>query len=156
MARFYHGTTRQRADLILAEGVDLSAQRSHDEGDFGWGFYVTRDVCHARSYGPIVIEVDLDLERFAYIENPYFLEGFTRIDPKTKVEHLFHSSAIDPETQEMLTCCNVLSDRHVSAAQNIRDTFLAAGYAGITTGREDGETVVFDAGAILSYHLSAQ
>jgi hypothetical protein len=148
--KFYHGTTRHRADQILTDGVDLSAQRSHDEGDFGWGFYVTRDLCRARAYGHVVLEVDLDLDRFAYIENPYFLEGFTHIEPKTDVERLFHGVAFDPETQEMRTCCNLLADHHMTAAQEIRDTFLSAGYAGITTGRDDGETVVFDVAGVLA------
>lgn len=147
--KFYHGTSRHKAKAILAVGIDPDAERSHDEGDFGRGFYVTQDLTRARTYGDAVLEVDIDLSQFAYIENPYFCEKLQLLQPKTDVERLFYGIAFDPESGEMRTCCHTLPD-HAETATQIRDTFLEVGYLGITTGRPDRETVVFSSSTVVS------
>lgn len=48
---FYHGTTKENAENILKNGVDIDAIRIHDAGDFGWGFYVTPKLSLAKAYG---------------------------------------------------------------------------------------------------------
>ena len=45
---FYHGTTRQAAQTIRANGIDLSRQRP--DSDFGRGFYVTTELQQAQEW----------------------------------------------------------------------------------------------------------
>lgn len=152
MDRWFHGT--HKVEEILAGGVDLSAPR-HDVGDFGWGFYLTTKESRARNYGEVLV-VEIDESRFARLENPYFLNRGHDVDPETDVERLFHEHAFeeleggcDGGTYRNMITVNSLPDKRRTASQAIRDAFLAAGYAGIITDHDGGETVVFDATAIL-------
>ena len=97
MTRFYHGTSKERAAEILERGVDLNAPRSHDPGDFGWGLYLTQNLVRAQQYGSVILEVDVDLECFAHVPNPYFIEKLVPTQPQTPPERLFYSLAFDGE-----------------------------------------------------------
>lgn len=147
LRRFYHGTSKERAAEILERGVDLNAPRSHDVGDFGWGFYITQNLVRAQQYGSVILEVEVDLSLFAYVPNPYFCEGLTPTQPQTPPERLFHSLAFDHEGR-MKTVHQGLSGSD-TVARVIREEFLQHGYLGITTDRDDKETVVFDASTIV-------
>jgi hypothetical protein len=143
---FYHGTDPEKAAAIVRGGVDVWAER-RDAGDFGWGFYVTADLARARAYGGAVLVVTLDLGRYAFVKNPYFLDGLDPVGPQTEAERLLHGLVVDPQTGQMLTCNVGLSGRE-AASQAVRAAFLARGYAGIVTGLCDRETVVFDPSTI--------
>ena len=141
----YHGTSRERAALILAGGVDFEAPRTRDPGDFGWGFYLTACLSRARVCGEVVLEVVVDTSTFAYLPHPYFLDGLTRIEPTTEAGHLFHDTVftlIDGEWWRMSTVNGTAEERE-SAARKVRTVFLAHGYAGIETPHDEGEVVVF-------------
>lgn len=58
---FYHGTNKDRASSIVQDGVDLEHPRKSDPGDFGLGFYVTKSLASAKSYGECVLLVEVDL-----------------------------------------------------------------------------------------------
>ena len=45
---FYHGTSREQAAAMRIDGIDMSAPRKRDPGDFGWGFYLTGDLERAQ------------------------------------------------------------------------------------------------------------
>lgn len=137
-ARFFHGT--QRRDAILSSGIDSEAARSHDPGDFGWGFYIDRRRGRAEAYGD-VLEIELDSRRMAHIASPYFLDGLTALEPSTPEEKLFHDLAFAGDEME-----TVSGENREGIAKAIRETFLRHGYTGILT--DSGEAVVFDLGAI--------
>jgi hypothetical protein len=134
---WWHGT--RAADAILAHGVDFAAGRASDPGDLGWGFYLSGSRARARCYGRQLLRVTIRPARFAYLPNPYFLDGMNSVAPTTDVERLFYAHAF--ESDDMKTC----SARHdnEAAAKAVRDAFVAAGYAGIITPYEGGEAVVF-------------
>ncbi|GAF80493.1 unnamed protein product, partial [marine sediment metagenome] len=87
--------------------------------------------------------------RFAFLANPYFLDGFKAIAPKTKAERLFYSVAFRDGAERMRTTSGNREARAV-AAKEIRRVFLQAGYHGIKTPHDGGEAVVFDLDAIKS------
>ena len=152
----YHGTSRKRAALILAEGVDMEAPRTRDPGDFGWGFYLTTSLSRARACGEVVLEVAVDTSNFAYLPYPYFLKrgSITPLEPTTEVERLFHDTVftlVDNDWWKMGTV-NGTADERQRAARKVRDCFLAHGHAGIETPHDDGEVVVFDPTSIQHIH----
>jgi len=155
---FYHGTSRERAKSILAQGVDIEASRKRDPGDFGWGFYLTCDLIRAQNCGEVVLVVEIDTSTFAYLPSPYFLDGLTHIEPTTEVEHLFHDTVftlIDDEWWEMGTVNGTAEERQ-RTARKVRATFLSQGHGGIETPNADGEIVVFDPACIRHVHVVAQ
>lgn len=148
-----HGTS-DLEDLLHAfeDGTlthDYALKR--DPGDFGLGFYCTARRAKAASYGKVVL-VQLDLQGFADIPNPYFVCGsldpdgpvLEEIEPRTDAEKLFHDLAFDQ--YGMKTTAGALEDRR-AAARLITERFLAAGYPGIRT-NIDGDVVIFDQVAI--------
>jgi hypothetical protein len=145
----YHGTSPESAETLLAQGFDTEAVRKHDVGDWGWGIYLTDSLPRARSYGT-VLEVDVDESDFAHIKSPYFLDGFTDLDPETPAEQLFFDIAFD-ERRDMLT---VRGGNRERVAREVRDAFLHEGYSGIYPGLTDAmgtkDVVVFDPDAIRS------
>jgi len=54
--RLYHGTSHEACASICEHGVNYSGAR-RDTGDFGYGFYLTKSLVRARSYGPCVREI---------------------------------------------------------------------------------------------------
>jgi hypothetical protein len=137
--RYYHGT--DAAEKIIAEGFRLDGPRRKDAGDFGLGIYLTPQYRIAKCHGK-VLKVYVDVSRFAYIENPYFLDNGVNLEPSTYEEQFFHFIAF--RDQEMLTVRD--NDRDI-IAKLVREYFLADGYTGIRTGHR-GETVVFDLSTI--------
>lgn len=135
--QWWHGT--RSADAIMARGIDFGIARRSDPGDLGWGFYLTGNRARARSYGSQLLRVTIRPEHFAYLPNPYFLEGLAPVAPQTDVEWLFYDLAF--EDGHMKTCSGRYDNE--AAAKEVRDAFLAAGYAGIITPYEGGEAVVF-------------
>jgi len=154
---WYHGTEPQRARAILRAGVDLQAERRRDPGDFGWGFYLTREIERAECHGGAVLQVQLDPSRLARIDNPYFIAqgSFDPVTPSTDAQRLFHQIAFDLQDDfelgagpRMRTVRGPLQQR-IETSQAIRDAFLAAGYTGILASQiQGGEAVVFDPSAI--------
>ncbi len=143
MIKLWHATNPESAQEILSHGVNFDFPRQSDVGDFGWGFYLTGRPERARTYGSTLLEVMVDPTRLAHVPNPYFLEGLNAVSPATDVEHLFHSFAFDG-MGKMMTCSNAYSPRGKEAkAKAIRQAFIAAGWAGIITARDDRETVIF-------------
>lgn len=143
---FLHGTDLASAEAIIRDGVTAEPpSRVHDPGDFGWGFYLTRDPARARSYGHTLVGVDVHIDRFAVIPNPYFIDRLTEIQPVTAVEKLFHSIAF--RNGRMRTCTASIEER-IAIARSIRNAFVLDGFAGIRTERPDGETVLFDAAVV--------
>jgi len=145
---WYHGTPRWRD--ILEKGIDIDAPKHSDPGDLGWGIYLTGKLIRAKVYGR-VFEIEIDTSRMAYIPNPYFLEGLSRLQPITPEEKLFYSLAYDTEG-EMLTLHGSKENR-ITAARAIQRGFLDAGYAGIVSDYDEGEAVLFEAGPIFSIEL---
>jgi hypothetical protein len=139
---YWHGTTA--AEAILALGVDFDAVRVSDPGDMGWGFYLTGEESRAKAYGSQILKVTIDPEKFAYLPNPYFLDGLKDIEPITDVEKLFHEVAFGVDGN-MKTCSGYEKDK---VARKICDTFIAAGFSGIITPYSGGEVVVFAADGI--------
>jgi len=156
----YHGTSRERATLILAAGVDLEASKTRDPGDFGWGFYLTACLSRARVCGEMVLEVAVDTSTFAYLPHPYFLKrgSFTPVEPTTEVERLFHDTVftlVDNQWWRMGTV-NGTAEERKRAARKVREVFLAHGHAGIETPHQDGEVVVFDPTSIHHIHTHGE
>lgn len=143
--KFYHGSVN--ADKIIKSGFDIDFKRFSDPGDFGWGIYFTNNKSKAKSYGKI-IEADIDLSKFAYIENPYFMKGLKLIEPRTKSEKLFYNLAFD-DNGTMLT---LHGDNREQINKKIREEFLKNGYKGIVT-RNNDELVVFDVKTIKGVKL---
>jgi len=54
--RLYHGTSREACESIWENDVGVSGTR-REPGDFGYGFYLTKSLVRARSYGPCVREI---------------------------------------------------------------------------------------------------
>jgi len=149
---FYHGTSQEKAEAILRKGVDMEHKRTRDPGDVGWGFYLTTDLERARNCGPVVLEVVINVKTFARIPNPYFLAGLNSVKPTTPDEHLFHGIVMD---EWKMRTVNGRWDDRVTAAKEVRDTFMAAGHLGIMTSHDGNETVVFDLAAIQSVVVTA-
>lgn len=143
MIKLWHATTPDNAQAILRDGIDFQAPRANDVGDFGWGFYLTRRPERARCYGRALLEVVIDPDRLAVVPNPYFLEGLTTIKPVTKAEMLFHCIAFDRDGQMMTCSGEYRRPWQERVAKAIRKSFIAAGWAGILTAREDCEVVIF-------------
>jgi hypothetical protein len=139
MTRVFHGTRHPESVL---SGVRMDVPREKDAGDFGWGFYCTWDHRRAGKYGEVLV-VDVDLHKFAYIPNPYFLRGLREVEPRTDVEKLFHSIAFHDGVMK-----NVQAgyDRE-ETAKAIRVAFLEAGYDGIVS-EDHRELVVFNPAAV--------
>lgn len=138
----YHGSSAW--EKILEVGFDLEHPRRSDPGDFGWGLYLSANPARARSYGK-VLKVSLDPSRLAYISNPYFLDRFERVEPKTEEEKLFYGLVFDGDIMKTV---NLPSDLRVAAAKLVRQVFLEKGYTGIRTSLDDEETVLFSLSAI--------
>jgi hypothetical protein len=139
---WWHGSNS--VNSILAEGVDFEHPRVSDAGDLGWGFYLSGDVSRARAYGSGILRVFLHEDRFAYLDNPYFLNGLDEVEPKTEVELAFWRLAF--KDGRMRTCAG--ADRK-TVARSIRNHFVSAGFDGIITPHSGGEAVVFTADGIL-------
>lgn len=150
---FFHGTSEERAESILREGVDMDYKRTRDPGDVGWGFYLTTDFERAENCGYVVLEVTVNVESFARIPNPYFLNGLSSVEPSTDDERLFHGLVFDGGF--MRTVNGKWSDR-VEAAKEVRDVFRQAGHSGIMTAHDGNETVVFDPAAIVSVRVTSR
>lgn len=138
MGKFYHGTSF--AGRIITSGFDISSARRNDPGDFGWGIYFTQQWARAQAYGR-VLQVEMDVSRFAVIPNPYFLKGFERVSPVSEVEQLFHNLVFDGDVMRTV---NLRGEERVAAAHQVREVFLERGYKGILTRSDDGEAVAFD------------
>ena len=146
----HHGTTRERAASILAEGVDIEASRKRDPGDLGWGFYLTGDLARAQNCGEVVLKVEVDMTTFAHLAHPYFLDGLECVEPTTEVERLFFDTVftlIDDGWWKMGTVKGTAEERE-RAARKVRTVFLARGHGGIETPHANGEVVVFDPACI--------
>ena len=143
----YHGTDSAR--MILANGFSNIVARKRDPGDFGWGVYFTTDYDRADRHGESVIKVGIDMYRMALIDNPYFSESGHDTLPLTATEKLFYDAVFvrTAHSRTMTTCCGEWENR-IAAAKRVRQVFLANGFTGITTRREDRETVVFDTSTI--------
>lgn len=138
--KLFHGTDPKSALNIMTDGIQINHPRKHDSGDFGWGFYLTDDKSRAKGMGgEAVLEITVNLKRFAYIEKPYFLENHQLTYPKNAVEELFWINAFD-NAGNMTT---IHAEDREKAAKTIRKVFIDAGYDGIQTGYK-GETVVFN------------
>jgi len=143
--RLYHGTSREACESIWENDVGVSGTR-REPGDFGYGFYLTKSLVRARSYGPCVLEFLIDTRHYARVDNPYFTSGFNMFWPTTTDERLFYSLAFG-SGGEMKTVKGSPESR-LLAAVRIRNAFLGAGYKGIVTKYAGGEVVVFDADSI--------
>ena len=167
----YHGTTRERASSIMRNGVDVNADRSRDPGDFGFGFYLTRDIDRAQRHGEAVIAVEVDVANMVRIEDPYFggidieetrdddgrkLKTFCgRKKPATSfAEEVFCALAFDCDGT-MLTCSGTLTHEHkAQSAKVIQRAFLTMGFDGIWSGLDDEETVIFNPRCVVAMQLS--
>jgi len=149
MITLYHGTPN--AGKILINGIDINHPRNSDPGDFGWGVYASGNLSRAKVYGD-VFAVTIDESDYAYLENPYFLEGLKTVPPKTFEEKLFYSLAFDARTNEMLTIVGT-PRRRERIAKFIRLSFLEHNYKGIITPHNGIEAVVFDPATILKIEL---
>jgi len=155
----YHGTTPEAAASILMNGFDLNAPKRHDCGDFGNGIYLTQSRTRARHMGgPAILEVEVDLRYFAYIPNPYFLQGGKHIGPINQVEEMFYIEAFDC-AGEMATIHGdklvrpegvVMLRTREKVCQDIQELFLRNGFKGIHTEYSGRETVVFSTSVIKS------
>lgn len=161
---WYHGSSNLQQ--ILDEGFDIDAPRIQDPGDFGWGIYLTSRVYRARyhSESSTILAVEIEIDRFAYIQNPYFLVGpisFARpgqqgqLFPKTFEEHLFFDIAFEatdhagarPSGYEM----SLVSGKHrEEKSKLVRQVFMNVGYDGIITDHDGGEAVIFNTDAIVN------
>ena len=142
---FYHGTEEKNVIPILKEGF---VKRSlTDSGDFGAGVYLSQSLSRAKSYGKWIFTVEIDLDKFAYIETPYFIKNLKLIMPKNEIEELFYYTAFD-DHGEMKTCSQNYYGSRKKAAEEIRKVFLEKGFKGITTDYTGKETVVFDPSVI--------
>lgn len=147
ITKFYHGTTPEAAAGIMTNGFDVDAKRAHDPGDFGWGTYFTTDWHRAREMGgPVLLEVEIEMDRLARIENPYFLHKLELIEPANEIEWLFFGLAFTADGMHMKT---IHGDREAVAKQ-ISEAFTERGFTGITTAYHGDETVIFDTDAIRS------
>jgi len=137
----YHGTDEDLALAILEEGFNLRAYRRHDAGILGWGVYLASTIPATVPYGTSVLRVRIDSSLFARIGDPHNPQD-------THAEKLFRRVAFDGE--DLLTAPDSIlgPSGRVSTLKQVRDTFLAAGYAGIIS--MTGDVVVFDSDAILS------
>lgn len=144
---WFHGTPQETWEKIQADGIDFEVKRRSDPGDMGWGLYLTRNLPRARTYGGVVIQVEILEVRFAYLQNPYFLDGFDPIAPTTPVEKLFHGLVF--QGGKMLTVNGSKESREYTA-KRVRDAFLAQGYLGIITPYSEGEAVVFSQDGIVA------
>jgi hypothetical protein len=150
MTLFYHGTSQKCAREIIKNGFDVDARKNSDPGDFGRGIYITKSIERAKTYGSVVLMLNVDTSDFTYIRNPYFIEGLTPTKPKTATDMLFYDLAFDANG-EMRTVyqgrASNASDRDFVCSL-IRETFLHHGISGICTSLEDEESVIFDVSAI--------
>jgi hypothetical protein len=71
--RLYHATTEQAAKKILTSGFDLSAPRTRDPGDFGWGIYFTPSLSRAKAMGKVILVADIDTKYFYTTHDAYCL-----------------------------------------------------------------------------------
>lgn len=145
---WYHGTPRWQA--VIDNGINIDAPKHSDPGDFGWGIYLTTKLTRAKTYGRVFV-VEISTSKMAYIPNPYFLDGLRRLAPITEEEKLFYSLAYGADG-EMLTVQGSKEER-IAAACRIQRSFLDAGYSGIVSDYDRGETVLFDSSPILSVKL---
>lgn len=154
LASWYHGTSGEDAARILRAGIDVERERRSDPGDFGWGVYLAHDPERARSYGPVVLEFLVEEAGLARIPNPYFVAGLDEVAPVTEAERRFHALAFAPGGR-MRTVQGRWAER-VAASREIRDAFLAAGYAGIRSDYLGGETVIFDPSIVRRIRVFAE
>lgn len=138
----FHGT---RDPESVLKGIDLDVPRTHDSGDFGWGFYCTFRQSRAACYGH-VLRVDVDLSEFAHIDSPYFLRGFKQLLPETPEEELLYSLLFADGPDVMLTIKGSRADRD-RVSRQIRTEFLQRGWKGIVSASL-AELVVFDTSAV--------
>jgi hypothetical protein len=160
---FYHGTTPESAAKILASGFDLDAKKRHDSGDFGDGIYLTVDKTRAKHMGgPAILEVQVDLSRFAYIPNPYFTNKLEHVAPVGPVQEMFYTLAFD-NNGNMATIHGdrtfvpieafpfkqvIVNQTRKDVCKTIRESFLCNGFWGIHTEYRGLETVVFNTSTI--------
>lgn len=146
VTEFLHGSSNVDAlcEAFREGTLGTYWEKSRDAGDFGTGLYCTRKPSRAMAYGTVV-GVQIDLARFAFVPNPYFIEGFDEIKPRSDAEVLFHDIAYDREGK-MATVTGPLELRR-EVAQRLRERFMAAGFDGIKTSYES-DIVVFDSGAV--------
>lgn len=147
METFYHGTNR--SDEILASGFDIDAPRRCDPGDFGWGVYLTAKLGRAKFLGT-VLQVEVDLTRFALVPNPYFLSKGEEVLPVTPEEKLFYECVFSKGGMRTI---NGRREERANHAKEVQRLFLSAGFLGICTKTYDNEAVVFSTDAILSVQL---
>jgi hypothetical protein len=150
---YYHGSRTPQQLLLtgLVEPEDEDASQKSDPGDFGWGFYVTADKERAANWG-VVICVEVDLGRIAFIENPYTI-GSNRAVATTRPALLFQSLVVGEKgklgSYYMKTVNGSFQERSIAALQ-VRDAFLGLGLWGIRTALYDKEAVIFNPKAIVS------
>lgn len=147
----YHGTTEESAAAILSEGINPTALRSRDPGDFGAGFYLTGELERARDMGPVVLKVSVDFGKLCHIENPY---GLAQVEPDSEdPAHMFKLLAFDDEGL-MRTChSSKTTEERTLSATMIALAFVRMGFAGIVTSTEDSETVIFDPSCVESVEV---
>lgn len=157
---WYHATDRSSALSIIADGVRLDLDHKRDPGDFGWGFYLTRDKRRASAIDRVLLQVEFQRDQCVYLENPYFMRDGRTFRPGTYIELLFHRLCflerhrLDTrnEPQVMGTVHGTPQERTV-VAKAIRGAFLLRGFRGIVTGHAGGEAVIFDPDILTSVEL---
>ncbi len=144
--KLLHGTNLEAAESIIKNGVDMFHPRKKDPGDFGMGFYLTSSLIRANVNGHSILEVDLDVSKFAFIADPY--------NPDTStMAQVFKSLAFN-DKDEMLTCVHsVRFEERREVCMRIRNNFLTMGFQGIQTKHNGDETVVFDVASIKSIKI---
>lgn len=152
MRVWYHGTTSASAKKIMSEGVDLNAPRVRDPGDLGRGFYLTTDPKRAAVCGDVVLRVGVKASHMACIHSPYFLDGLQELTPTTSAERLFYDTAFQDGV--LRTTTGTAAERE-SAAQQIRDAFVAAGYTGILSS-SPSEMVIFDPAVVVAARVEGE
>lgn len=156
---WYHGSPNLQR--ILDEGFDIDAPRIRDTGDFGWGIYLTTQVGRARYHGEstAILAVEIDIDNFAYIQNPYFLYGPTTFRgpkqrgpflPVTYEEHLFFDTVYDLTDNGHYVNRLIKGKQRKERAKLVRQVFMYAGYDGIITDIQEGEAVIFNTDAIIN------
>jgi len=155
---WYHGSPKLQQ--ILDQGFDIDAPRIQDPGDFGWGIYLTTRVYRARYHSTedTILAVEIETDRFAYIQNPYFMYGLTsftrpgqrgQLFPETFEEHLFFDIAFEP-TDSGYEMALVRGKHREEKSKLVRQVFINEGYDGIITDHDGGEAVIFNADAIVN------
>lgn len=99
--------------------------------------------------GGAILELKIDTSKFAYIENPYFLDEFEERKPQTYEEELFYDIVFS--SGEMSTVKSARNRKNV--AKKVGQVFLKNGYKGIETNVDGGEAVIFDSSCIKSIGL---